>query len=1398
MSAQKTSSDNLLNPGTITLLYIVAASIWILLSGYLVAHSAIDPAKANQLEAVKGIGFVVVTGLMLYLVLKSKALAVFTTDKGILYAVILLVILVLSAGFSILNAIIPQFEKTMFTDLDRTINQKIGSIKQREVEHRQALSSLSSDPAFIDNVVEFKKNNSPKARTNIEDKLKEAALIHGYENISLIDKDSDQLITFNLQGRKTGDIPDVNLSAQTINTFTQSLYLDIDIHQLRQSFIQPIQWRADAPPMFIVASLPPRQELLKPSDKTAHRYETLEFFFVSDDRSNVAQLDTSEKLTGDSPFYITSMNEHELSSFISPTPASNDSLQTKNYYLSDAIAVSRPLEGSGWLLVAKVDRSEVMGQANNLVSLLTGWVLLALTIFLTILLLLWRHQRYRHEHELLQKEVVFERQLRAQESVYKELFEANPIPMWILDSEKNTFLSVNQAAQDHYGYSLKEFLCMSESDLYVDSNRTVATEPAPIFHQKKDGTQIAVEISSRPLGFQNKDARIVLAYDVTEREVLEKNLKGSEDFAFGVIDSLSGNISVLDENGTIIATNKKWRDFSTSEGASLRDTDKGVNYLNVCERAAASTKDAVTVLDGLKKLMTGQRQHFQHEYPCHSPTEQRWFSLHLTRFNHGPQKRIVCYHENITSRKLAEENLQTINTYYAALSAMNGAIIRAVNTEQLLNDVCRIAVTHIEQLKFVCTRKLYEGTFQSSRESRGKASAYPANYSFEYDEIKLKDDEEPSVQEPCSRAVATGHPVLIKDLTDYHKAPSWATAATARGLESALIFPIIRREETWGVMMFFADKKEFFSKELVRLLKELCQDLAFSLDMLEMDKTRRENEADLRLNAKIIESTKEGVYITNSKNKITLANPSVSRITGYTTDELLGKNPRIFNSGFHPKKFFKEFWYRLVHAGYWEGEIWNRRKSGEIFPSWLSVTRVEDTTNDSFNHVAIFRDVTEKKKQESHIEHMATHDLLTDLPNRSILKERASLTIAQAERQKSIVALLFIDLDHFKLMNDTLGHEIGDQILINTGNRIASTLRDSDTISRIGGDEFVVLLNNVRSREDVASVSEKINRAIAQPLAIEHHTLLLTASIGIAMYPEHGSDISGLMRIADLAMITAKQTGKDKYHFYSGDLGSDAEEHLIILNALRSAANDGQMFLVYQPQINLRNKSLIGMEALVRWQHPDLGLVRPDQFIPLAEESGIILTLGSWIMREACRQAQQWRSQGILDVPVSVNVSALQFRHESFVEDVRSILTETGLPSNKLELEVTESLLILNIKGAIEKIKELKQLGVTIAIDDFGTGYSSMSYLRQILPNRLKIDKSFIDDLPHKKDAVAIARAIISLGGAVGTEIIAEGVETEEQADFLSSIWCSQAQGYYFARPMPATDLESWLESWPA
>jgi diguanylate cyclase (GGDEF)-like protein/PAS domain S-box-containing protein len=558
---------------------------------------------------------------------------------------------------------------------------------------------------------------------------------------------------------------------------------------------------------------------------------------------------------------------------------------------------------------------------------------------------------------------------------------------------------------------------------------------------------------------------------------------------------------------------------------------------------------------------------------------------------------------------------------------------------------------------------------------------------------------------------------------------------------------------------------------------------------------KKQAEEKLRQSAAVFESTADGVMVTDVDNRIIAVNKAFTEITGYSESEALGKSPSFRRSERQDKAFYQDLWRSIERKGRWQGEIWNRRKSGEVYPEWMTISVVRDQEGRISNYVSVFSDITHVKQSQMQLDHMAHHDPLTDLPNRTLLTDRLGQAIRRALRSESRIAVLFIDLDRFKNVNDTLGHPTGDLLLQDVAQRLQNLLRQQDTIGRLGGDEFIILIEDLERPEVAESVATKVIDVLSSPFSIRGQELFIGASIGISLFPNDSDSGQNLIKYADAAMYRAKEQGRNNYQFYTQELTDSAMERLELESALRRALEREQFELYYQPQIDLASGEMVGAEALLRWHHPEQGMIPPDKFIPLAEDSGQIVAIGDWVLQQACRQAQQWCNDSPQFVRLAINLSAIQIQRGDITGKVKEALSRSGLPADKLELEITESVLMQYPEVAEVTLNGLREIGVELAIDDFGTGYSSLSYLKRFPIGVIKIDRSFVKDIPYDNNDTAITRAVIALGESLQMKIVAEGVESGEQAAFLLREGCDLAQGYYYSRPVPAKEMTALLES---
>jgi diguanylate cyclase (GGDEF)-like protein/PAS domain S-box-containing protein len=559
--------------------------------------------------------------------------------------------------------------------------------------------------------------------------------------------------------------------------------------------------------------------------------------------------------------------------------------------------------------------------------------------------------------------------------------------------------------------------------------------------------------------------------------------------------------------------------------------------------------------------------------------------------------------------------------------------------------------------------------------------------------------------------------------------------------------------------------------------------------VLDID-ARKQAEERLRLSAAVIDSTRDGVVVTDLDARMIAVNRAYCEITGYAEGELLGQNPRMLQSGRHDDRFYRDMWDSLTSEGHWQGEIWSRRCNGEVYPEWLSISVVRDEGGCPRHYVGVVTDITRLKQTEAELARLAHYDPLTGLPNRLLAQSRLDFALQRAEHQGRRLALLFIDMDRFKTVNDSLGHQVGDELLCAVAARFRNATGDADTVARLGGDEFLVIVENIGNARAAADVARDLLGCLSAPFQLPSgHEVFVDASIGISLFPEDGTTATDLVRSADAALYRAKDLGRNTFHFYTPSLVDAASDRLELEGRLRRALARDEFIVHYQPLLECETSAIVGVEALVRWQPPGEPMVYPGRFIELAEETGLIGALGDWVLETACRQVQRWRRGGSPDLRLSVNMSARQLRQPEFPDRVTRILSDTGLDPDALELEITESMLMEHGSMVVGTLHALRSLGVRVAIDDFGTGYSSLAYLKRLPLDTLKIDRSFVADIPNHEGGTEIAAAIIALAHTLHLEVLAEGVENQTQLNFLKAQGCDYFQGFLICPGVNAEEL---------
>ncbi len=589
----------------------------------------------------------------------------------------------------------------------------------------------------------------------------------------------------------------------------------------------------------------------------------------------------------------------------------------------------------------------------------------------------------------------------------------------------------------------------------------------------------------------------------------------------------------------------------------------------------------------------------------------------------------------------------------------------------------------------------------------------------------------------------------------------------------------------------------FWAQLESRPLHETRNKIQFCRSALLNISQRMQAEQDLRLAYKIIENAMEGVLVTERGGRIIMVNPGFEHISGYRADEVVGRNPSILSSGRHEPEFYRAIWESLARNGHWQGQIWNRRKSGEVYPEWLNITAIRDEQGQVSHYVGIFSDISMLEENRQKLHYLAYYDSLTDLPNRHLFHDRLQQAVTLARRYHTLVGLMFLDLDRFKLINDVLGHGIGDLLLQQVAARLTDCVRESDTVTRMGGDEFTVLLPNIISMDDLLQTAERILGIFRQPFELEGRRYYISTSIGISHYPGDGEDAETLLKNADAAMYRAKEHGRNTYYVFHRELYQKDTERLELETALRQSQEGENFTLYYQPQVELASGKILALETLLRWDAPQQGPVAPTKFIPIAEETGLIVPIGYWSLRHACRQARAWQQQFVRDLRVAINLSPHQFLQPDMPEQIQAILRETDLSPESLELELTEKATMPNLDYSTRTLRQLRDMGVGIVMDDFGIGYSSLEQLRHLPINKLKIDESLVRDIITDPDDAAIVAAIIHMARSLRLTVVAEGVENPEQLAFLRENHCDAMQGKLFAMPGDRGEIQKILQAPP-
>jgi diguanylate cyclase (GGDEF)-like protein/PAS domain S-box-containing protein len=878
---------------------------------------------------------------------------------------------------------------------------------------------------------------------------------------------------------------------------------------------------------------------------------------------------------------------------------------------------------------------------------------------------------------------------------------------------------------------------------------------------------------------KGKKASFVLhMYDITDRVGTELQLRKTEELLRNLIDASPDLICFKDDKN-------RWLEVN-SAGLELYQLEQQ-DYQYKTDVELANITDPIFKEAFLHSKSTDERawkigKTFRNEEIFVLPQggEKILDVIKVPLFNDdGSRRGLVTLGRDITERKMAENNLRDRSAVLDALISCDWLLHSAESWHSIATTVLQQLCLALRFTRATILKNAHIHNHERSTCSKIIHKWSMPGFINPGKQLETIDFNDASLKR-WNDALQQGNPVFgdIKDLPAGER-----KILKQHDTQSIVIVPLFSGKVWWGNIVI---------ERCHDLIKSTPQELGSLMAIgRSLSVAIQREKASKRLNqAKIaFDSAAEGIMIVDHNSHITAINKGFTEITGFTEEEVLGSVPDVLQTDNH------DLWRMLQSEGKWCGEVSNTRKNGDAYQEWLTVTVVKNAEGNIVNYVGVFADITESKRSQSQLHELVNHDPLTGLPNRRLLNELLGHAIKRAERENHQIGLLFIDLDRFKAINDSLGHQVGDKLLYEVSRRISLSMRESDVVARLGGDEFLVMMDMITKPEDAEQIARKILHALQAEFNIDGKEIFISASIGISIFPKDGSDVDSIIKAADMAMYQVKNKGKNNHCFYSAELSKNVVERFTMESQLRRALERNQFEVYYQPQVSLITGDIIGAEALIRWNHPELGLVSPAKFIPVAEETGLIIPIGEWVLRQAALQAKQWIDDGHAMQWISVNVSGVQVMRSNFADTVYGVLVETDCNPNILELEITESTVMQNTEFVIDTFNRIKQLGVRLAIDDFGTGYSSLSNLKRLPLDKIKIDQSFVRGLPDDLDDAAIANAIYAMARSLGFTVIAEGVETAAHAKFLKNMGCEEAQGYLYSKPIPTADFTKLLAS---